>query len=186
MHDDIVKFLQILEGRSPRLHLDQLTYSESALEPAVSSQTMNYHYGHLAKGYVDRFNKGQGHAEFNRAGAFLHNILFAQYRSPKNNNQPRGAVLDLINREFKNFAGFKQQFASEAMSIQGSGWVYLSRSGVIKTIVNHQIKNDILLLIDWWEHAWALDYQHDKAGYLDNQWRIINWDVINQRLALKD
>jgi len=69
------------------------------------------------------------------------------------------------------------------MSIQGSGWVYLSYSGKLKTIKNHQIKNDILLLIDWWEHAWALDYQADKVKYLKNIWRIINWSVINNRLS---
>ena len=69
-----------------------------------------------------------------------------------------------------------------AMKIQGSGWVYMSRTGDIKTITNHQVKRDIALLIDWWEHAWALDYQSDKAKYLNNIWRIINWEVVNQRL----
>ena len=68
------------------------------------------------------------------------------------------------------------------MKIQGSGWIYLSNYGQIKTIKNHQIKQDIVLLIDWWEHAWALDYQHDKKKYLENQWKIINWEVINQRI----
>jgi Fe-Mn family superoxide dismutase len=41
----------------------------------------------------------------------------------------------------------------------------------------------IALLIDWWEHAWALDYQQDKAKYLSNIWRIINWDIVDARLA---
>jgi Fe-Mn family superoxide dismutase len=48
--------------------------------------------------------------------------------------------------------------------------------------VNHEIKEDIALLIDWWEHAWALDYQSDKESYLNNIWKIIDWDVCNQRL----
>jgi superoxide dismutase len=60
--------------------------------------------------------------------------------------------------------------------------VYLSTAGEIKTIPNHQVRTDIALLIDWWEHAWALDYQSDKERYLDNIWKIINWDVINERL----
>ena len=68
------------------------------------------------------------------------------------------------------------------MGIQGSGWVYLSKSGIIKTIKNHEIKQDIVLIIDWWEHAWALDYKANKKAYLENQWKIINWDIINQRL----
>ena len=68
------------------------------------------------------------------------------------------------------------------MKIQGSGWIYLSKDGSIKVINNHKIKKDIAFLIDWWEHAWALDYQHDKESYLDNMWRIINWELINNRI----
>ena len=69
-----------------------------------------------------------------------------------------------------------------AMKIQGSGWVYLSTSGDIKTIANHAVRTDICCLVDWWEHAWALDYQADKEAYLNNMWKIINWDVCNERL----
>ena len=69
------------------------------------------------------------------------------------------------------------------MGIQGSGWVYLATDGKIKTIANHEIKMDIVLLIDWWEHAWALDHQADKKGYLANQWKIINWNLISSRIG---
>jgi Fe-Mn family superoxide dismutase len=68
------------------------------------------------------------------------------------------------------------------MKLQGSHWIYLSKNGTIKTIPNHQKRTDIALLIDWWEHAWALDYGTDKKKYLANIWRIINWDVVNQRM----
>jgi Fe-Mn family superoxide dismutase len=102
---------------------------------------------------------------------------------PKSSNKPSGASKELIDRKYKSFEQFKQEIEKVAMGIQGSGWVYMSRSGDIKTIVNHQIKNDIALLIDWWEHAWALDYQSDKAKYLDNIWRIINWNTVNSRLT---
>ena len=68
------------------------------------------------------------------------------------------------------------------MKIQGSGWIYLARDGKIKTIVNHQIKQDIVLLIDWWEHSFAIDFRADKKAYLNGQWKIINWDIINQRI----
>ena len=70
------------------------------------------------------------------------------------------------------------------MAVQGSGWVYLARNGSIKTIKNHEVRMDIVLLIDWWEHAWALDYQADKKRYLMNQWTIINWNVISSRIGL--
>jgi superoxide dismutase len=49
----------------------------------------------------------------------------------------------------------------------------------IKTIVNHQVRNDILLLIDWWDTVWILDYGSDKKKYLKEQWKIINWNVIS-------
>jgi superoxide dismutase len=58
----------------------------------------------------------------------------------------------------------------------------MSTRGDIKIIANHVVKKDIALLIDWWEHAWALDYAHDKAKYLNNIWRIINWETVNARL----
>jgi superoxide dismutase len=60
----------------------------------------------------------------------------------------------------------------------------LSTSGEIKTIRNHAVRTDIALLIDWWEHAWALDYQSEKEKYLDNIWRIVNWEVINERIGV--
>jgi superoxide dismutase len=83
---------------------------------------------------------------------------------------------------FKSFEKFQEDIQTEAMKIQGSGWIYLSTSGAIKTIKNHEVRKDIALLIDWWEHAWALDYQADKQKYLKNIWRIINWEVVNSRL----
>jgi len=67
------------------------------------------------------------------------------------------------------------------MGIQGSGWIYIDTEGNIKTIQNHKMVDNVAMIIDWWEHAWALDYQHDKAKYLKNIWKIINWNIINER-----
>ena len=176
----------ILNENAPTKKLEQfpLSYKKDELEPAISEDTMKYHYGKLAKAYVDRYNDGEGDPEFNEAGAYLHNILFAQYRAPKSNNAPQGPAAEFIDKHFKTFDRFKDMFAKEAMAIQGSGWVYLARNGEIKTIKNHQIKNDIVFLIDWWEHAWALDYQADKKKYLENQWKIINWDSVSSTIGL--
>jgi len=167
---------------SNELTLLKLKYSKADLDPAISQDTMDYHYGKLAKAYVDRYNAGEGDPDFNEAGAFLHNILFAQYMIPKSSNEPDGVSADFIKEHFKTFSDFKEEFLKVAMGIQGSGWVYLAKNGMIKTIKNHQIKSDIVLLIDWWEHAWALDYQSAKDKYLENQWKIIDWAVINDRL----
>ena len=94
-----------------------------------------------------------------------------------------GTDAEKIKNWQKHIDQFKEKIVKTAMAIQGSGWVYLATDGKIKTIVNHEIKKDIVLLIDWWEHAWALDYQADKKKYLENIWKIINYDVINARLA---
>lgn len=173
------------EGKEPKkLEQTTLPYARDALGRSLSKQTVDYHYGKLYKAYVDRYNEGKGDPDFNEAGAFLHDIYFTQFQKPTSSNKPSGSASEFINKHFKSFDKFKEAFNKEAMSIQGSGWVYLARDGSIKTIKNHQIKQDIVLLIDWWEHAWALDYQSDKEGYLNNQWKIINWNVISSRVGL--
>ena len=168
--------------RPAKLETTPLPYSEKALEPVMSKESINYHFEHLAKGYAKRYNAGEGNLDFNRAGSFLHNKFFPQLREPKSANRPRGAVLALIEDNFKTYEDFKIAFKEIAMKIQGSGWVYLSTNGTIKTIPNHAVRTDICVLIDWWEHSWSLDYQWDKEKYLDNMWKIINWDVCNERL----
>ena len=174
--------IQLNEGVKGSLVLNPLPYARSDLDPAVSEATINYHWNKLARGYVDRYNSGEGDPEFNQAGAFLHNILFAQYQAHTDGNKPTGTILQFITENFGGFEAFKAEFLKEAMAIQGSGWVYLARNGTIKTITNHAVRKDIVILVDWWEHAWALDYQHDKKKYLANQWSIINWSIVQARL----
>lgn len=160
----------------------KLDYPLDGLGRSISKQTMDLHYGKLYKSYVDRFNASKGDLDFNEAGAFLHSKYFSQFAKPKNNNQPTSACLELIKINHKDFEDFKDKFFKTAMTIQGSGWIYLARDGEIKTIKNHQIKNDIVLIIDWWEHAFILDFGSDKEKYLEAQWRIIDWPTIEQRI----
>lgn len=191
MHERIRHDLDLLEAttRPAKLETTPLPYAKDALKPVMSKASIDYHYESLAKGYARRYNAdnsgnsgGDYVRDFNRAGNFLHNKFFPQLRPPKGRNLPKGPVLALIEEKFKDFDGFKEAFREVAMKIQGSGWVYLSTAGDIKTIANHAVRTDICVLVDWWEHAWALDSQADKEKYLDNIWRIIDWDVCNQRL----
>jgi len=129
--------------RPAKLETTPLPYGVRDLEPVMSEETINYHFEHLAKGYAKRYNAGEGNADFNRAGSFLHNKFFPQLRAPKGANRPRGAVLALIEEKFKTWEDFKDAFKETAMKIQGSGWVYLSTSGDIKTIANHTVRTDI-------------------------------------------
>ena len=164
-----------------KLETTPLPYSIKALAPILSENNIIYHFEHLAKGYAKRYNAGEGDPTFNRAGSFLHNKFFPQLQPPKGANRPKGAVLELIESNFKTYEDFKIAFKEAAMKIQGSGWVYLSTSGTIKTIRNHAVRTDICVLVDWWEHSWS-DYQWDKERYLDNIWKIINWDVCSERI----
>lgn len=178
MYDIVDK---IEESRKKQIELLKLNYSHTDLNPSLSKETLELHYDKLAKGYVKRYKSGEGDSDFNYAGAFLHNIYFSQFREPKDSNPPNGPVLNLIKRKYGWWQDFKEKFKEEAMKIQGSGWIYLTYTGEIKTIENHEVRDDILLLIDWWEHAWILDYGSDKKSYLENSWKIINWSHINTR-----
>lgn len=180
---NFLKHITLNEGHSPKtIYQDTLNFKRDALEPVLSEDAIDLHYGKLYKGYVDRYNKGEGDPDFNEAGAWLHNMYFSQLQEP-GSEKPTGNILHFIEKHFKTWDNFKQKFEVEAMKIQGSGWIYLARDGSIKTIKNHQIKMDIVFLIDWWEHAWILDYGSDKKAYLRNHWKIMDWEGIGTKVG---
>lgn len=184
--DEFQKMRKILEAADrSTLTQDKLRYSRDALDPVLSKSTLDVHYGKLAKAYVDRFNSGEGDSDFNYGGARLHNIYFAQFREPKGGNKPTGRIAEIIDEHYGSYNAFQEEFAKQAMAVQGSGWLYLDPKGGIQYIKNHSYRDSmkIVLLVDWWEHSWFLDYQSDKKKYLQNLWRIIDWDAINQRLV---
>jgi Fe-Mn family superoxide dismutase len=178
-------FIQLFESESrpEKLTLYPLPYAQDALEPVMSADTVKYHYNKLSQAYVDRYNAGEGDADFNYGGAMLHNLWWSQLRSPRGANKPTGAIAEFIDKEFGDYPTFQDQFTETAMGIQGSGWCYLSRAGEIKTIKNQDYNRSIILPIDTWEHAYLLERKPDKVHYFKNIWKIINWDSINQRLV---
>lgn len=175
--------LTLLEEKSKPQDIEiiPLNFTENEVSPVMSKDTLDLHYEKLAKGYAKRYNNKEGDKDFNYAGVFLHNLWFTQFREVRNNNKPNGPIFSFINKHFGDYDGFKEQFEVEAMKIQGSGWVYLAYDGKIKTIKNHEVRDDILLIVDWWEHAFVLDYGSDKKKYLNELWKIINWNVVNTR-----
>lgn len=174
--------ITLLESKSHEdIEIIKLNYKNDALAPVISRDSMKLHYDKLAHAYAERFNKHEGDSEFNYAGAFLHNVFFPQFRPSNNNNESNGPIGSLIKSKFKSWNNFQEEFSETAMTIQGSGWCYLARDASIKTIPNHQVRDDILILVDMWEHAYILDYGTDKAKYLSNIWKIFNWNVINTR-----
>ena len=183
MNTTIREDIDLLEAttRPAKLETTPLPYGLKDLDPVLTENNLVYHFEHLAKNYAKKYNAGEGDPDFNRAGNFLHNKLFTQFKAPKGANRPKGAVAQLIEDKFKTYEDFQTALKDQAMKIQGSGWIYLSTTGEIKTIKNHAVRTDIALLIDWWEHAMS-DYQWDKERYLNNIWKIIDWTVINERL----
>jgi Fe-Mn family superoxide dismutase len=175
-------FLTLIEEKSKPTDIEiiDINFQISELKPVFSQKALSLHLD-LAKGYAHRFNKKIGDNDFSYAGVFLHNLLFTQYREVRNNNKPNGPMFGFINKHFGSYEAMKEKFELEAMPLQGSNWIYLATDGKIKTIKNHEVRKDILLLVDWWEHAFLLDYGSDKKKYLNEQWKIINWNVINTR-----
>lgn len=172
--------IAILESKSKSGDIEpvQLGYNDGALAPVLSAASIKQHHK-LWAGYCDRFNKGEGDSQFNYAGAILHNIYFTQFRSPRTNNQPNGPIGGMIMGKYKSWDAFTEAFEDVALKFQGSGWIYLARDGSIKTIANHALRSDIVLLVDWWEHAYLPDYGSDKRRYLQKTWSIIDWNKIN-------
>ena len=180
---DIRETIELLEAKNKRnLAMYKLPFNHSALSPVMSSALIDLHYGKLYRGYVDRYNDHEGDDDFNESGAFLHEKFFSQFQVPKGSNRPTGRILDHINEHFGTFQDFKTAMHDEAKKFQGSGWIYLSKNGSIRKITNHAKRTDIVLLIDLWEHAYQLVYHADRGKYVDEIWRIINWNTINHRL----
>jgi Fe-Mn family superoxide dismutase len=146
-----------------------------------SVETLDMHHGVLYKNYVKKALAGEG--DFQIAGAKLHTLFFEQFQECDPSNKPLGEVKDLINKKYGSYSKFKDTVREEALTIHGSGWVYMDTSGNIKTIANHKVVDNIALIIDMWEHSYVIDYQADKEKYLKDIWQIINFNIINERLT---
>ena len=187
---DIKQWIQLFEAKQSRektLVLEPLPYGMGDLDPVLSRANVEYHYGVLSRGYVNRYNAGEGDPDFNYGGAKLHNLFWAQLQAPRGSNLPQGTIKEFINEHHKDLDSFKETLLLTTMKLQGSGWVYLSRSGEIKTTPNQTYRTDILLPLDLWEHSF-MDYvpaKDAKKRYITNIFKIINWSVINDRLNTK-
>lgn len=176
------EYIELLESKSKPtdLELVKLAYSDNALTPVLNPSALKLHFK-LWQGYCDRYNKKEGDSTFNYAGFLLHNLFFTQFRPLRNNNIPNGPIGGFINSKFKSWDNFRDKFIDESLKLHGSGWSYLARDGSIKLINNHQVRPDIVILVDLWEHAYQQDYGSDKRRYITNLWKILDWNVINTR-----
>lgn len=129
----------------------------------------------------------------NNAGGHYNHELFWQILSSKTDTQPRGKLLTAINDGFGNIDELKKQFNDAAKSRFGSGWAWVVFNGDKKLVVTSTPNQDNPLMdiaevkgfpvfgLDVWEHAYYLKYRNKRADYIDNFWKILNWDKVVER-----
>lgn len=183
-----------------------LPYQPDALEPVISRETINYHYGKHEKAYIDNLNKlikgteyedmdleeiirhSDGALYNNAAQAWNHIFYFFTF-SPEGNREPTGDLRRAIDRDFGSFDKFKETFEQAGASLFGSGWVWLSRDDDGKLFISqgqnaqNPLKDGLvpLLTFDVWEHAYYIDYKNLRASYLKKLWDIVDWDIVADR-----
>jgi Fe-Mn family superoxide dismutase len=194
-----------------QITLVPLPYALDALVPTISPRLLDYHYGTIAKTYVDVAKDSTDSYTKQDAtyAAVLHNRFFEQLIAPKHDTSvvvpkqedlftevkpypdsaPFGASEEIIIKGWETFEKFQAEVEALALSMPTNGWIYMDSNGNIFGFINNTLPVDpqqMLLLIDLWEHAWEIDYQSNKTKYLKNIWKIINWQVVNERFTKYD
>lgn len=188
--------------------MPMLPYAHEALEPVISRQTIDFHYGKHLQAYVNNLNSLTAGTEFenkpltdivasapaggifNNAGQVLnHTLYFLQFSPQPVQNAPQGKLAAAIDRDFGSFENFRKEFTTAATGLFGSGWAWLSadKDGKLHITQESNAGNPLragltpLLCFDVWEHAYYLDYQNRRADHLSALWSIIDWNVVEQR-----
>ena len=184
----------------------ELPYKREALAPAISPETIDFHYGKHEKAYIDNLNrliKGNEFEDldleevivnakgalFNNASQAWNHIFYFFTFSPEGSREPGGELRKAIDRDFGSFEKFKEAFVDAGVGLFGSGWVWLCRDDDGKLLITQgsNAQNPLtdgltpLLTFDVWEHAYYLDYQNRRADALKALWDIVDWDVVESR-----
>ena len=181
--------------------LPPLPYAQDALDPYISAETLEYHYGKHHQTYVTNLNKlteGTPDADksledviagaegplFNNAAQVWNHSFYWNCMSPTGGGEPGGDLGEKINSAFGSYAEFRTQFAEAATTTFGSGWAWLADDGsglqIMKTSnadtpLKHSAK--ALLTIDVWEHAYYIDYRNARPKYIETfLTSLANWD----------
>jgi Fe-Mn family superoxide dismutase len=188
--------------------LPDLPYANDALQPHISAETIEYHYGKHHKAYVDKLNsllpgsdfEGKSLEEiirtssggiFNNAAQIWNHTFYWHSLAPRGGGAPHGAIADLITKKWGSFDKFKEEFTAAAIGQFGSGWAWLVRlkdgSLAIEATPNAATPltdpaKKALLTCDVWEHAYYIDYRNARPKYVETWWRLVNWDFANKNL----
>ncbi|KFZ31630.1 superoxide dismutase [Pseudidiomarina salinarum] len=189
--------------------LPDLPYAKNALEPHISAETLEYHYGKHHQAYVNKLNdavkgtdqesdsleeiiKNSKGGVFNNAAQVWNHTFFWHCMSPNGGGKPSGAVADAINAKFGSFDKFKEEFSNKAVANFGSGWTWLVKKsdGSVDIVNTSNAETPLtddnltpLLTVDVWEHAYYIDYRNARPKYLDAFWNLVNWDFVAKNLA---
>jgi len=188
--------------------LPPLPYEMNALEPHISKETLEYHYGKHHQTYVTNLNNLIAGTEFesasledivrkssgglfNNAAQVWNHTFYWNGLSPNGGGQPEGALADAINAKWGSFDAFKEEFNKQAAGNFGSGWTWLVKKGdgsvdIVNTgnAATPLTTTDIpLLTCDVWEHAYYIDYRNARPKYLESFWNLVNWQFAAQYFA---
>lgn len=185
--------------------LPELGWARHALEPVISEETIEFHYGKHHATYVANLNKLIAGTEFEdaaledivkRAGGGLFNnaaqhwnhSVYWQSLSP-DGGEPVGALADALARDFGSVDAFKEKFTAAATTLFGSGWTWLvEKDGKLDIVTTSNADTpmrdgaNVLLTCDVWEHAYYIDYRNARPQYLEGFWTIVDWDFAGARL----
>ena len=186
--------------------LPPLPYATDALEPLMSQQTIEYHYGKHLQTYVDNLNRlieGTPYSDytleqiildatgplFNNAAQVWNHTFFFDTLTPEPVKIPSELEFALT-RDFGSVEEFKARFKKAATEIFGSGWAWLAQdnAGTLHIIKESNAGNPMcagykpLMTIDVWEHAYYLDQQNLRLAYLNEFWQIINWQFVEKNM----
>ncbi|MFN2139485.1 MAG: superoxide dismutase [Candidatus Promineifilaceae bacterium] len=184
--------------------LPPLPYEMNALEPHISAETLEYHYGKHHQKYVDTLNslipgtpyedmaledivvKAPAGGIFNNAAQVWNHTFYWNCLSPNGGGEPDGALRDALASAFGSVEEFKKQFTQQATGLFGSGWAWLVKNAdgslAIEPLSNAE--NPIasgrkpLLTCDVWEHAYYIDYRNARPKYVEAFWNLVNWDFV--------
>ncbi len=185
--------------------LPELPYAMNALEPHISAETLEYHYGKHHQTYVTNLNnlikgtefesktleeiiKSSSGGIFNNAAQIWNHSFYWNCLSPNGGGEPTGELLDAINSSFGSFDEFKKQFSQTSITTFGSGWGWLVKNsdGSLALVSSSNAGTPMtegqtaLLTCDVWEHAYYIDYRNARPGYVEAFWNLVNWDFVAQ------
>jgi len=187
--------------------LPKLPYALNALEPHISKNTLEFHYGKHHAGYIRKLNELRRGSEFahatleqlvrlappgplfnNAAQAWNHEFYWNSL-GPHMGDRPSGTLAKAIQRAFGSFDGFRAEFTQRASALFGSGWMWLVKNPDGSLALEETANADTpmragrvpLLVCDVWEHAYYLDYRNERARYLDAYWKVVNWEAAARR-----